>query len=685
MINNLKVLCVIQARMSSKRLPNKALADLNGIPAIIRMIDRVKLSEYIDTIVLATGVAKDNDPLESTIKKYSDINVYRGDDIDVLSRYVEVAKIYKTDFVIRLTGDCPLIDSDIIDKAIKLIYSTKSDYTSNITKRTFPDGLDVEVFTFDALLEASRMSLDTFSREHVTTYMHGLRKKKKHSKTFKIASLENSLDFSNLRWTLDEQKDLDFLNTIFENIENNTPWMEIISFLANKPEIQLLNKGVKINEGSKEVQVNLVDKYKNSNNFFKKASSIIPLASQTFSKSYIQWPKGAAPLFIDRAYGEKIVDIDGNHYIDYILGLLPITLGYCDKDVDAAVINQVTKGSVYSLPSTLEYELADKLVNIIPSAEMVRFGKNGSDVTTAAIRLSRAYTKRDMIAVAGYHGWHDWYIGSSTRDVGVPDEVKSLTHKFIFNDADSLKYLFKKHANKFAAVILEPAGLVPTDINFLKTIKTLCKENGTLLIFDEIISGFRINMGGAQLEYGVKPDLSCFGKGIANGYPLSAIVGSKKIMKLMEEIFFSSTFGGETISLAASIATIEKMKKNNVVKKTRLYGQSLIREINKICELENIKSFLSLSNTDWWPQIIIDNPPIEKFLFISLLRQELLNTGIMVNATFNLCYSHTKPEVLEDTIIKFREAIIKLKIYLNSNNPQKYLKGDMIQTTFKVR
>ena len=685
MINNLKILCVIQARMSSKRLPNKALADLNGIPVIIRMLNRIKLSKLIDTIVVATGVAKENDPLERTIKKYSDVDVFRGDDIDVLSRYVAVAKIYKADCVIRLTGDCPLIDSDIIDKAIKLLCATKSDYTSNITKRTFPDGLDVEVFTLDTLLEANRMSLDSFSREHVTTYMHGLRKNKKYSKTFKITSLENSVDFSNLRWTIDEQRDLDFLNIIFKNIENNTPWMEIISFLVNKPEIQLLNKGIKTNEGSKEVEVNLIDKYKNSNNFFKKASSIIPLASQTFSKSYIQWPKGAAPLFIERAYGGKIVDVDGNHYTDYILGLLPITLGYCDKDVDAAVINQVTKGSVYSLPSTLEYELAEKLVNIIPSAEMVRFGKNGSDVTTAAVRLSRAYTKRDLVAVAGYHGWHDWYIGSSTRDIGVPDVVKSLTHKFIFNDADSLKYLFKKYPNKFACVILEPAGLVPTDINFLKTIKKLCKENGTLLIFDEIISGFRINMGGAQLEYGVKPDLSCFGKGIANGYPLSAIVGSKKIMILMEEIFFSSTFGGETISLAASIATIDKMKKYNVVKVTRKFGQSLIKELNNICEANNMNSFMRISDIDWWPQIIIDNPPIENFLYISLLRQELLKEGIMVNSTFNLCYAHSKAGVLEDTIIRFKEAISTLKSYLDASNPKKFLKGELIQTTFKVR
>ena len=240
--------------------------------------------------------------------------------------------------------------------------------------------------------------------------------------------------------------------------------MEVVSFLVNRPEIQLLSKGIKINEGSKELDSNIVNRYNNSNKYYDKSSLLIPLASQTFSKSYMQWPKGVSPLFIERAYGSNIVDIDGNHYIDYVLGLLPIVLGYCDNDVDQAVINQIIKGTVYSLPSKLEYELAEKLVQIIPSAEMVRFGKNGSDVTTAAIRLARAYTKKDMVAVAGYHGWHDWYIGSSSRNLGVPLEVENLTKKFNFNDADSLSDLFRKYPNKFAAVILEPAGLIKTDV-----------------------------------------------------------------------------------------------------------------------------------------------------------------------------------------------------------------------------
>ena len=325
--------------MSSKRLPNKALADLNGLPVIIQMINRVKLSKMIDDIIVATGLSSENDILEQTIKELTNIHVFRGSDDDVLSRFVEISKIYEPNLIIRLTGDCPLIDSSIIDNVIELIISSKSDYASNITKRTFPDGLDVEIFTKNTLLKANKYSKDSFSREHVTTYMHGLRKTKEHSKNIKVASLENDINFSNLRWTIDEQKDLDFLNIIFKNLNNSASWMEIISFLVNKPELQLLSKGIKINEGSKKLDNNILNRYDKSNKFYNKTSSLIPLASQTFSKSYMQWPKGAAPLFIERAYGSKIIDIDGNHYIDYVLGLLPIVLGYCDTDVDAAVIN----------------------------------------------------------------------------------------------------------------------------------------------------------------------------------------------------------------------------------------------------------------------------------------------------------------------------------------------------------
>ena len=686
MINNLKVLCIIQARMASTRLPNKVLADLNGKPAIIRMINRVKLSNFIDRIVLATGKSSDNDKLEKAVKRASKIDVFRGDDKDVLSRFVNISKKYNADIIIRLTGDCPLIDYDIIDKAIVLLSNTNSDYVSNILKRTYPDGLDVEVFTADTLSKVNKVSADLFSREHVTTHMHGLRKSKYNLKDIKKSSLENSVDFSHLRWTLDEEKDLDLLKSIYAGVSKNAKWQEVISFLSYNPHLQLINENINTNEGTKvNNYTSLRMRYKKSNKLFSKTINSVPLGSQTFSKSYMQWPKGVAPLFIERAYGAKIVDVDLNHYIDYVMGLLPIILGYCDKDIDNSVINQINKGTVYSLPSILETELSEKLIEIIPSAEMVRFGKNGSDVTTAAIRLARAYTKKDMVAVAGYHGWHDWYIGSSSRNLGVPKAVEKLTKKFIFNDISSLDYLFKKFPNKFAAVILEPAGLEPTNIEFLKEVRTLCNKYGAILIFDEIISGFRINYGGAQKEYGVIPDLSCFGKGIANGYPLSAIVGKKKIMKLMEKIFFSSTFGGETVSLAASIATLNKIEKFNVVEENKAYGKKLSNDLNNIIKILNLNEYLKISNVDWWPQLLVNSHDIKEDLFISLLRQEFLKNGLFLANTFNLCYAHTQKDILEGTIKKFSISISNFKEYISSKNPKKYLQGELIKKTFKVR
>ena len=679
-----KVIIVIQARVNSSRLPSKVLLKLNGIPSIIRMTNRVQLSKLADEIWIATGTDKVNDALGALFKNTS-IKVYRGDNLDVLSRYAKIIKDTKADVVVRLTGDCPLIDHMIIDQAIQLLIDRKVDYVSNIIKRTYPDGQDVEVFTAEALLEANLKVDEDFSKEHVTTYIHGIHKKKYKFGNFKKVSLEHSADFSNLRWTLDEQKDHNFLDQIFSNLPEDVSWQNIISYLINNPLLQIKNNNIVSNEGAIDKNSDDYHRYKKSNKLFKRAIKTVPLGSQTFSKSHIQFPNGATPLFFDRAQGVNIIDPDGNHYIDYVLGLLPITLGYCDPDVDQAVIKQIMKGSIFSLPSILEMELSEKLVELIPSAEMVRFGKNGSDVTSAAVRLARAYTSRELIAVAGYHGWQDWYIGSTTRDLGVPQVVKELTKKFLINDIDSLKYLFNKYPNRFAAIILEPAGLTPTDINFLIEAKELCKKNKTLLIFDEIISGFRINIGGAQKEYGIVPDISCFGKGMANGYPLSAIVGKRKIMKLMEEIFFSSTFGGETLSLAASIATINKMQKYSTIDKVNNYGGRLINELNKICKKNGVFDYLRISNVNWWPQIIIRNPPIDKILFISLMRQEFLKSGLFITNTFNLCYAHTNPDVLVLTVKKFSQSIIKLKEYINDTNPKKFLDGDLVQTTFKVR
>ena len=680
----MKIIGIIQVRMGSSRLPNKALEDLSGSPAIVRMVKRVQLSNHLNKIYIATGTSSANDLLVDHLKDIKGIKVFRGDDDDVLERFYQIANIEKADIIIRLTGDCPLIDPSIIDLVISLIIRDKSDYASNTMKRTYPDGLDVEAFTYKALKKTYKMAKDQYAREHVTSYMHGLSKNSKSNGLFKKSSLENNVDFSHLRWTLDEEKDLELLKVIYANINNKDSWLKIISFLLTQPLLVMRNQEVPENEGVK-TKKNIINKYNESNKYFKRSSNIVPLGSQTFSKSHIQWPKGAAPLFIDRGHGAKVIDIDGNHYIDYVLGLLPVSIGYCDYDVDLEVIKQVNKGSIFSLPSKLETELAEKLVEIIPSAEMVRYGKNGSDVTTAAIRLARAYTGKELVAVSGYHGWHDWYIGTSTRDLGVPKVIKSLTKKFDFNDIESLTKLLNKFPNKFAAVIVEPAGLIKTNVSFLKDLKKICKKQNIVLIFDEVISGFRIDIGGAQKFYGVTPDLSCFGKSMANGYPLSALVGKRKIMRLMEDIFFSTTFGGDTIALVAALATIKKMQDLNVITKVKKHGTKLIKSINIILLKHNMQDYISISNIEWWPQLIINSKLIDDSLFISILRQEFLKNGLIIGSTFNLCYEHTNDKIYKETLSKFEKSMISVKSFISSNNPSQYLKGNLIQKTFQVR
>ena len=297
-----------------------------------------------------------------------------------------------------------------------------------------------------------------------------------------------------------------------------------------------------------------------------RAEKSIPVGSQTFSKSKTQYPLGISPLYADRAKGAEIWDVDGNRYIDLVSALASVTLGYGDKGLEKAVKKQLKKGVSMSLPGILEAEVAELIVELVPSAEMVRFGKNGTDATSAAIRLARAYTGRDHIVVCGYHGWQDWFIGSTTRNKGVPDSVSALTHKFEYNNIASLKKVLFEFEGKIAAVIMEPMNVTYPESGFLESVQQEVSAAGAVLIFDETITGFRFGKGGAQELFGVTPDLSTFGKGMANGFPLSAVVGRRDIMMEMEQIFFSGTFGGELLSLASAKYTLSSMVKKDFTK-----------------------------------------------------------------------------------------------------------------------
>ncbi len=428
-----------------------------------------------------------------------------------------------------------------------------------------------------------------------------------------------------------------------------------------------------------------MDRYQNSERLLAKALDVIPTGSQTFSKSYYAYPRGAAPMLLERGKGSRVWDVDGNEYIDFVSSLLCVSLGYCDPEVDAAVMAQLQNGVSFSLPHRLEAEVAELLVDMIPAAEMVRFAKNGTDVTSAAIRLSRAVTGREHVAVGGYHGWQDWYIGSTTRDLGVPGGVKELTHSFKYNDIASLQALFDRYSGQLAAVILEPMTFDLPQAGFLEQVKALCEIHGTVLIFDEMITGFRFSTGGAQAYFGVTPDLATFGKGMANGFPLSAIVGSRALMKSMDEIFFSGTFGGETLSLAAARATLMKMRQQNVAGALIEQGQGLKDAVTGLIEQQQLQDYCAISGFPSWTLLTIkDNARYGGLELKSLFIQECARRGILMNATHNLSFAHSDQDIAR-LLEVYAEVLPLLRTVTENATFAEHFKGDVLRPVFKVR
>jgi len=426
-------------------------------------------------------------------------------------------------------------------------------------------------------------------------------------------------------------------------------------------------------------------KFTVSEQLLNRAEQSIPLGSQTFSKSKTAYPYGVSPLFIERGFGCNVWDVDGNQFTDYVSGLLSVSLGYCDQDIDNAVIKQLQSGVTFSLPHRLEMEVAEMLIDMVPCAEMVRFGKNGSDVTSAAIRLARAFTGNDHIAVCGYHGWQDWYIGSTSRDLGVPESTKALTHTFTYNNIDSLKALFEQSKNKFSAVIMEPMNLHYPEPGYLQAVKDLCHQHGALLIFDEIITGFRFSKGGAQELFSVTPDLATFGKGMANGYPLSAVVGRKDIMLLMEDIFFSGTFAGETLSLAATKATLEKISTQPVLEHITALGEQLKKGLQQLLTEINNPSWLNLTGHPTWSFLqLFDSPPYSSWQLKSLFSQEMNQRGILLGGCHNLNYSHQESDIIV-LLSAYKEVLSILADTIEQQDFDIRFRGEVLQPLFKVR
>ena len=427
-----------------------------------------------------------------------------------------------------------------------------------------------------------------------------------------------------------------------------------------------------------------MDKYEKSKKLLERAIKVTPLGAQTYSKSFRYYPQGNAPSFVKKGEGCYLYDVDGNKFIDFVCALGPITIGYNNEKVNNAVINQLNNGICYSLQDELEVLLAERLTKIIPCAEMVRFVKNGSDATTAAIRLSRAYTGRDLVALCGYHGMHDWSIGATENNKGIPSDVSKLTKKFEYNNIESVKKLFEEYPNQIAAIILEPIQANGPKEGFLEELRELTKENNTILIFDEVVSGFRYALGGASELYEITPDLAAFGKGMGNGLPISAVAGKKEIMQLIEEgVFVSTTFGGETLSMAGSMAALDILSQEGAYDKIWELGTKMREGLQKLVEKYQLQDVIIVSGLP--PHCGVEFEGINNLDYLDIATvfyKTMIDNGILTVGINCLNLSHTEKEI--DLYLEAVEkAFIKINDVINNDSIDETLKEEKINPIFR--
>lgn len=418
---------------------------------------------------------------------------------------------------------------------------------------------------------------------------------------------------------------------------------------------------------------------KNSDLLYQKALNLIPSVTQTLAKGPQQNVKGIAPKYLQRGKGSHVWDVDGNEYIDFNMAIGPLSLGYAYPKVDEAILAQLKDGITFSLMHPLEVEVAEMINEIIPNAESVRYSKTGADVTSAAVRIARAFTKREKILCCGYHGWHDWYISVTDRNAGIPKALQDLTFTFSYNDIQSV---IDSIDDETAAVILEPFVFEPPKNNFLQELRDVCTKNGTLLIFDEMWTGFRIALGGAQEFFNIKADLATFSKAIANGMPISVIAGRKDVMSLFEkDVFFYTTFGGEALSLAAAKATMQELKEKNVPEYLKTKGKILKDGYNAVAEKLGM-DYTKCIGYECRSLMTFDASAGNPLEMKSLVQQEMIKHGILWGGFHNMSYSHTDEDI-NYTLKVYEDVLPVLKKAVEENNVKKYLKGEPVEPVFR--
>ncbi|AJM91262.1 aminotransferase class III-fold pyridoxal phosphate-dependent enzyme [Nitrosopumilus piranensis] len=422
-----------------------------------------------------------------------------------------------------------------------------------------------------------------------------------------------------------------------------------------------------------------------SNQLKERAKKAIPHLTGTFSRAAPAFIEGVYPVYVQSANGSHFIDVDGNDFLDYLCGIGPITLGYNYKPVNDAIIDQLKSGILFSLPHPLEVETSELMLQTIPHAELVKFEKSGSNAVTGAVRAARHITKRDKIAYCGSGGvWHDWQAAMVSRDGGVPFFNRDLIKIFEYNDISGLEQIFEDNPEEIAAIVLEPTVYQKPSNDFLINVRKIADSNNSLLILDEIVTGFRFSLQGGQKYFNIKGDMVCFGKGMGNGLPISAITGPAEFMKAFDELWVSSTNNSETLSLAGTKAVITEMKEKNTISKCWENGIKLFEGWNKITDSYNLNAKMigypirmKLECYD------TKNQPSDSLK--GLFLQEMVKRGIFMSpgVVFH-SFSHTMDDI--DFTLSNLESVCKfISEKISNEDYSSHLEGSLPKTIWTMK
>lgn len=669
-------IAIVQARMGSTRFPGKVMKPICGVPMIELLLNRLGKAKKLDLIILATSDAPGDQPLAEHVRGLG-YPVFHGSEKDVLDRYYLAAKRYHPEIVVRITGDCPLIDPGIVDAAIEKFKATGVDYLSNVAPATYPDGLDTEVFTFAALAQAHREAAQPAEREHVTPYI-------RESGVFRTANVEYAIDCSSERWTVDEPADLEVVRNVFEHFSprQDFGWLEVMALRRSQPGLFSSNRQLIRNQGAA---------MGTGQKLWKRAKQVIPGGNMLLSKRAEMFLPEYWPAYFSRAKGCTVWDLDGNEYIDMsIMGIGTNILGYGHPEVDEAVQKTIAAGVMSTFNCPEEVYLAEKLVELHPWADMVRLARTGGEANAIAIRIARAAAGKSKVAFCGYHGWHDWYLAANLGDdthlaghllpgldpKGVPDNLRDTIYPFQYNRFDELEALIKAH--DIGVIKMEVARNLQPDGGFLEKVRQLATDRGIVLIFDECTSGFRQIFGGLHKLYGVEPDMAIFGKALGNGYAITATIGRREIMEAAQATFISSTFWTERIGPTAALKTLEVMERVRSWETISQVGYDITERWRALAEKHGLS--ITTSGLPALTSFSFNSP--NALAYKTLITQEMLVKGYLAGTSVYVCTEHT-PEIVAGFFEQLDPVFSLIKECEEGRPVETLLQGPICHAGFK--